>query len=372
MMTDLFSGGSPITRSRLIAARQAEGWTLTEVANKLNVSPALVSMWETGARTADGYLDALSKEFDRPPYFFTAKPLDEVSADAVSFRSRKSLTARVREQTLARTRFATGAVHPFIANKVKLPVPGVPDYSGENPEVAANRLRMTWGIGNAPIAHVVHLLEAKGVETYWLNIDSDSVDAVSMRLDNTPFVFLNLKKIAGERGRFDACHELGHLVLHGGKRSDDLDDGEIEAEADCFASAFLMPRQLIDKHGTSSARMESLLPLKRLFGVSLQAIARRLRDVGIVSQPQYVSFQKELSRRGQIKSEPQQLQREHSGLHPQIKERLSSQGVSPEEFCRQIALDARDVAELMPTFAPELSSARHLASVFQVEIGGLG
>ena len=36
------------------------------------------------------------------------------------------------------------------------------------------------------------------------------------------------------------------------------------------------------------------------------------------------------------------------------------------------SIDPRDIAELMPTFAPELSSARHLSSVFEVEIGGLG
>lgn len=356
-----------VQRSRLIAARQAEGWTLTEIAHRLNVSPSLVSMWETGARPADSYLELLSRIFDRPTYYFTGEPLDDVSADAVSFRSRKSLTARVREQTLARTRFATGAIYPYIANRVKLPPNTLPDLTGEEPERAADILRRLWGIGNMPIAHIVHLLEAKGVQTYWLNIDSDSVDAVSMRSGNVPFTFLNLKKTAGERGRFDACHELAHLVLHSGTRSDELDDSLYESQADSFASAFLMPRLLMENYGVNSVRIEALLPIKRLVGASLQAIARRYRDLGMVTHAQYVSFQKEISRRGLVKCEPQQLHREHSSLHSQIQARLEAQGISPEEFCHQTGLDARDVVELMPTFSPSLLSPRHVRSFLQVE-----
>jgi hypothetical protein len=45
---------------------------------------------------------------------------------------------------------------------------------------------------------------------------------------------------ARPRGRFDAAHELGHLVMHGHERP--LPGPEAEREANQFASAFLMPR----------------------------------------------------------------------------------------------------------------------------------
>jgi Zn-dependent peptidase ImmA (M78 family) len=327
-------------------------------------------MWETGSRSPEAYVSEILKAFDRSLLYFSGPTLNVVEAELVSFRSRKSLTSRVREQTLARTRFATGAIHPFLERKVKLPNVDLPDLSGHEPEQAAEQLRALWGMGDMPIAHVVHLLEARGVQVYWLNVDSESVDAVSMTIQATPFMFLNLKKAAGERGRFDACHELGHLVLHGGNRSNEFDDSTLEAEADQFASAFLMPKRLLARHGVNSSHVESLLPLKRLLGVSLQAVARRQRDLGIMTQIQYVSFQKELSRRGQIKSEPHQLNREHSSLHPQISERLWKEGISPDDFCRAVALDARDVLELMPVFSPVLSTSAHLRSVLEVENGG--
>jgi hypothetical protein len=46
-----------------------------------------------------------------------------------------------------------------------------------------------------------------------LALDAAEVDAFSMWRQSTPYVFLNTKKSA-EHGRFDAAHELGHLVLH--------------------------------------------------------------------------------------------------------------------------------------------------------------
>ncbi len=43
--------------------------------------------------------------------------------------------------------------------------------------------------------------------------DCLDADAFSTTYSGTPYVFLSTRK-TGERGRFDAAHELGHLVLH--------------------------------------------------------------------------------------------------------------------------------------------------------------
>ena len=40
-----------------------------------------------------------------------------------------------------------------------------------------------------------------------------TVDAFSVWREYTPYIFLKLMKTA-EHSRFDAAHELGHLVLH--------------------------------------------------------------------------------------------------------------------------------------------------------------
>ncbi|MEU8739183.1 ImmA/IrrE family metallo-endopeptidase [Streptomyces halstedii] len=44
------------------------------------------------------------------------------------------------------------------------------------------------------------------------------VDAFAVWREGVPFVFLNTQKSA-ERGRFDAAHEFGHLVMHGSEHA---------------------------------------------------------------------------------------------------------------------------------------------------------
>ncbi len=66
-------------------------------------------------------------------------------------------------------------------------------------------------------------------------------------------MFLSTDK-SGERGRFDAAHELGHLVLHGEhedpRREDEISQRPCaEAEANRFAAAFLMPRSSVLARG---------------------------------------------------------------------------------------------------------------------------
>src|SRR3546814_6955040 len=84
---------------------------------------------------------------------------------------------------------------------------------------------------------MIKLLESKGVHVFSLAEDTKNVDAFSCWRNGQPFVFLNTFKSA-ERSRFDAAHELAHLVLH---RHGGPQGREAETEANQFASAFLMP-----------------------------------------------------------------------------------------------------------------------------------
>ena len=57
-----------------------------------------------------------------------------------------------------------------------------------------------------------------------------------------------------------------------------------------FAGAFLAPRLCIQREVGSDRtriRLEELLILKRRFGISIQALLRRLLDLGTIGQSQY-------------------------------------------------------------------------------------
>lgn len=90
-------------------------------------------------------------------------------------------------------------------------------------------------------------------------VDAAEVDAFSMWRQSTPFVFLNTKKSA-EHSRFDAAHELGHLVLH---RHGSPQGREAEREANAFASAFLMPRASVLAYAPRMATIDHLIKLKK-------------------------------------------------------------------------------------------------------------
>jgi len=69
---------------------------------------------------------------------------------------------------------------------------------------------------------------------------------------------------ARTRQRFTIAHELGHLVLH----ADGTDDNS-EREADQFASALLIPREML-RHAVAEA--QDIDVLRRRFNVSREAL----------------------------------------------------------------------------------------------------
>lgn len=113
--------------------------------------------------------------------------------------------------------------------------PDVPTLEAPGPKVAAEMVRSRWGLGVQPVPNMVHLLDAHGVRVFSLASEHSDVDAFSFWHEGTPYAVLNTMRTP-ERGRFDAAHELGHLVMHGGAQ--EASGPEAEREADAFAGCF--------------------------------------------------------------------------------------------------------------------------------------
>ena len=121
-----------------------------------------------------------------------------------------------------------------IAARFEFPEHQLPAISGKAPEDAAAALRAYWGIGVRPIGNMVNLLEAHGVRVFSLVEETRHLDGYSLWRNERPYVFLNTVKTP-EHSRFDAAHELGHLVMHqhGGSTHKSAED-----EAHAFALGF--------------------------------------------------------------------------------------------------------------------------------------
>ncbi|GAA3688320.1 hypothetical protein GCM10022267_88860 [Lentzea roselyniae] len=83
-----------------------------------------------------------------------------------------------------------------------------------------------------------------------------------------------------DRSRFDAAHELGHLVLRGADGP--IADKATESQANEFAAAFLMPAEDIAHELPARLDWPALLRLKAKWHVSLAALLVRAKTLGVM------------------------------------------------------------------------------------------
>jgi Zn-dependent peptidase ImmA (M78 family)/DNA-binding XRE family transcriptional regulator len=340
----------PLTPSRLTLARQRRGMTLVQLATVSGVSVRSLSAYENGRQQPNqGTVGRLAGALEMPAGFLYAGDVDEIPPEAVSFRAPSKLTAAQRDAARAAGRIAL-LLAEWIEQRFQLPAPDVPSLSKQDPETAAEVVRAGWGLGVAPLGNLVWLLEAHGVRVFSLAVDCAAVDAFSFTWHQRPYVLLNTVK-SGERGRFDAAHELGHLVLHGGHG---LPHGpEAEQEANRFAAAFLMPRASVLAARLVGATSDRILAAKSIWRVAATALTYRLRELDLLTEWGYRTACVDLSRRGYRTGEPGGIPRESSQLLDQVLRHLRAEGVSAADVARELHLFrdelGRHVFGLVPT-----------------------
>lgn len=326
--------------SRLTLARRRRGMTKIRLAQALGLTPRSISGFEArDIAPSPETIAALGRELRFPPEFFHGSDLDEPLKEGASFRALTSMSAGERDAALAAGAIAF-ELERWVAERFELPVPALPDLSGSHPEAAAVNLRSEWGLGELPIGNLVHLLEAKGVRVFSLTQDCKEVDAFSLWRRDVPFTFLNTMK-TGERSRFDAAHELGHLVMHrhggpGGRNA--------EVEADRFASAFLMPEGAILALGVRNPRVDQLRRLRKRWNVSTMALTHRLNALGLITEWHYRHLCIDLSRRGFRTSEGGEgIPRETSQVLDKVFAALRAEGVSKVDIGRELRVYGEDI-----------------------------
>jgi Zn-dependent peptidase ImmA (M78 family) len=171
-------------------------------------------------------------------------------------------------------------------------------------EAAAQQLREDWGVPAGPVADVVALLEKHGVVTARFRVQASKVDAFSMLFEDRPIIVLGADKGHRDRSRFDAAHELGHLILHQGVQPGDT---VWEREAHRFAAAFLMPADDIAPQLPTKPDWRRLLQLKATWHVSIAALLMRAKTLGVMSDTAYLSGIKAMSAKGWRREEPGDL-----------------------------------------------------------------
>jgi Zn-dependent peptidase ImmA (M78 family)/DNA-binding XRE family transcriptional regulator len=336
--------------TRLKLARQRLGLTLTKLAETSGVSPRSLTSYETGKlQPSPESLQKLADALTVPLTFFDREALEAVPTEAASFRKLSKTTATRRDAVLASASL-TVEFFGVISSKFKLPDPTIPTFDKLAPEQAAELVRRQWNLGDRPISNMVHLLELKGTRVAALRHDYGDIDAFCFYRDSVPYVFLNTSR-SGERQRFDAAHELGHLVLHSELDMDPSTSKERETEANRFAAAFLMPRSSVLAQSMSGAGLARILAARSYWKVSAMALTHRLHELHLLNNWQYRTTCVTLSDQGYRSSEP-------GGIVPETSQLLrkvmfgSADKVTVREAATKLDLYQDDVRDFIRDLVP--------------------
>lgn len=231
---------------RLTLAREKRRLTKQQLAELCDVSRRTVTAWERGD-ISNPPVSLLADKLGFPEdYFFAGDPV-VVDQEAVSFRALSTSTARQVHAAMAAASIAIEFTE-WIEQQYRLPpaatFPSAEVEDNVNPVIAAELVRKSWALTAGPVSNMFSTLEKRGgVRIFSLPGGDRAIDAFSFWRDDSPYIFLNPDRTA-ERQRFDLAHELGHLVLHkGGKQL--ARSRTVEQEANDFASAFLIPADLL-------------------------------------------------------------------------------------------------------------------------------
>ncbi len=356
-------------RTRFALARKRRGLTKRNLAADVGVTERSISAYESGATHPEKEtIIKIAQVLRFPESFFFADDVDELTPDIASFRAMTKMTAGQRDMALSSGTIAL-MLNDWLEDRFSLPSPNLPDLgrtgnsdvhraqskierssegdafpaqgNEHDPEACAEALREFWGIGELPIKTMITLLEAHGIRVYSLAIDAREVDAFSMWHNDKPFVFLNTNKTA-ERCRFDAAHELGHLVMH---RHGAPHGQEAERQANAFGSAFLMPRRSVLANAPRAATLNSLVSHKKYWTVSAAALNYRLHSLGLTTAWNYRTLCIQLSELGRNK-EPECAPFETSQVLSKVFTALRDEGITKFDVAKAINVTPEEIDEL--------------------------
>ena len=291
--------GTPgFSGQRLREAREARGLTAISVSELAEVSVQAVYHYESGRMSpSPDVMGKLAAALNLPPVFFLLPDRREVGAAPTFFRSMSAATKGARNRARHRLRWLQDIV-TYASDFVALPDSNFPDLdlpadpimlSDTEIEQAAEDARRYWRMGDGPIANMILLLENQGAIVARDQLGADTLDGLSQFIteDERPYMVIGIDKGSPARWRFDAAHELGHMLLHANIGRETLDRPEmhrkIEKQAHHFARAFLLPLGSFgdDLFGVS---LDAFRAIKPRWNVSIATMIFRARDAGLLSE----------------------------------------------------------------------------------------
>ncbi|PTY76788.1 transcriptional regulator [Heyndrickxia sporothermodurans] len=311
-MKKIFNG------SRLKEARLYNKLTITELAEKLNVTKQMVSKYESG-KSEPSFEKSLQLNdvLGYPREFFYTADKFFIDNEGTFFRSRLTATQKSKEPASIALKYSV-IVRDFLEQFIDFPALQDREiYEGiDNPEELALSIRRSMDLGLEPIHDIIEVAELMGFTVINMDYQEDKVDAFSSMNTingNSYFVITTGDSGSFYRQQFSIAHEIGHWVLHQNINPQELDKDEyktMENEANKFASIFLLPKESFGNELKTKIvdEIDTYYNLKRKWNVSMAAMIMRARDLNIISADQEAKLYKQLHYRKWRNPEPFDLE----------------------------------------------------------------
>jgi Zn-dependent peptidase ImmA (M78 family)/transcriptional regulator with XRE-family HTH domain len=299
---------------RIRQARELMRLTQTQLAESVEITQSTIAQIESGRFVpSDSLVDAIASLLGFPVSFFEKEDPPNFPLGSLLFRSHVNIAAADRDEVyrLGQLEFEMLTVlAKRVKNKIVLRLPQLSDEPIDI-VTAAELTRDALGVSrDVPIPHLVRAVEQSGTIVLMLSVHFATCDAFSLWANvPSPQTAIEVKKplivlsgeTPGDRLRSSLAHELGHLVLHQAIRGIAR---EMEEEANRFAAELLLPEAAMREEITTPVTLTSLSRLKPVWGVSIQMLIRRARDLEIITERQYKYLFKQVAEHGWRTQEP--------------------------------------------------------------------
>jgi Zn-dependent peptidase ImmA (M78 family)/DNA-binding XRE family transcriptional regulator len=291
---------------KIKSARLIKGLGQEELAQTIGITKQMVSKYEKGlSMPSSAHLfqlaDALQVNVD---FFFSAPQLE---LGTVNFRKKSAFGIR-KQESLKEKLQAEIADYIEIEDLLQVSYSGIVEAcsvevrSIAEVEQAVVDIRHQWDIGLDPIHNIIQLLEDHEIKVIEIDETADAFDGLACLVnDNIPVIVVN-KNFPVERKRFTLAHELGHLLL----KIPDSEQSNIEKYCNRFAGAFLFQQSAIIKEfgvQRSPISLAELIEVQKKYGMSIQGIMYRLKDIGIISEARHAGFYRKINANPSLKQE---------------------------------------------------------------------
>lgn len=345
----------------------------TALADTVGVSRQSITYYESGVSTPQPeVLTAISGVLSMPERYFLSE-FDPVEAPAIHFRALKKTPKKARQSARIKTTWIARLTR-HVEKYVDLPRVFVPGLEAVDPRTLSNsdvdqiaeEVRVKWGLGDGPISDLCLLMENNGIVVSRFPLSHEAISGFSLweAHSNRPFVTVNNRRSSSSRSRFDAAHELGHMVMHRGITERDQRDRGLydlmEAQAHRFASSFLMPTSsfLRDFSYPSLSAFEAL---KSKWKTSIKAMIYKSKHIGLLDSSMerqlYIEYNSAypVTEPYEDEIEPEEPRLLRRSVHLLVGEGLLSQ----EKLSQEIAVSSSEISQLASIDWAEVGKPRH-------------